>query len=446
MMYPVLGSIRGISILRACYVYVRIAFVCMPVTGHLNPMIALARKLQARGHEIVFVSFSDAKKVVHAAGLTFAALGEQAYPAGSMAPFMERFAQSHGLEPVQYWIAEFVPRLLKAALEELPRIAEFHAVDAFALDTTFNYIELVALRLHKPYIHVWSPLPFDSSGTTPPYMFDLPYDPSPAGRARNLEALGSIRVFSGPRQEIARAYAQSAGLEIDWTRPDATASELLILSQTPREFDLPGIPRPPQFRYTGPFHDDSGREPVSFAWEKLTGAPLIYTSFGTLANGLEHIHRTILDAARKLPEMQLVFSTGRNVSTEDIGPIPANVLAVQSAPQLELLKRAQLCITHAGLNTTLEALMCGVPMLAIPITFDQPGVALRIAHHGTGEVLRLHKLSSNEIATLARRILDTPAYRTRARHFQQIIEQTEGLELAANLVESSLREATMAKL
>jgi zeaxanthin glucosyltransferase len=213
-----------------------------------------------------------------------------------------------------------------------------------------------------------------------------------------------------------------------------------------REFDLPGIPRPPQFRYTGPFHDDSGREPVSFAWEKLTGAPLIYASLGTVANGLEHIHRTILDAARKLPEMQMVFSTGRNVRPEDLGPMPANMLAVQSAPQLELLKRAQLCITHAGLNTTLEALMCGVPMLAIPITFDQPGVALRIAHHEAGEVLRLHELSSDAVARLAQRILDTPAYRTRARNFQQIIEQMEGLDLAANLVESSLREAGMAKL
>jgi zeaxanthin glucosyltransferase len=424
----------------------KIAFVCMPISGHLNPMIALARRLQARGHEILFVSFSGARQVVEAAGLAFATMGAKTYPSGSMTHFMERFAQSYGLEPVRYWIAEFVPMLLKVTLEELPRIAEEQAVDAFAFDTTLNYAELAALQLHKPYIHVWSPLPFDGSGTTPPYMFDIPYDPSPAGRERNLEALASIGVLSGPRQEVARAYAHSAGLEIDWTRSDATASELLILSQTPKEFDLPGIPRPPQFRYTGPFCDDAGRKPIPFAWEKLTGAPLIYASLGTLVNGLERIHNTILEAARKLPEMQVVFSTGRNVRPGDPGPVPANVLAVQSAPQLEVLKHAQLCITHAGLNTTLEALMCGVPLLAIPITFDQPGVALRISHHGAGEILRLHELSSDALVTLARRILDTPAYRARARYFQQIIEQTDGLDLAANLVESSLCEVRMAKV
>jgi MGT family glycosyltransferase len=277
-------------------------------------------------------------------------------------------------------------------------------------------------------------------------MFDLPYDLSAEGRARNLEALVSLKAFTGPRQEIAAAYAQSAGLQIDWTKPNATVSELLIVSQTPREFDLPGIPWPPQFRYTGPFHDDSGREPVPFAWEKLTGEPLIYASLGTLVNGLEHIHKAILDAARKLQGIRMVLSTGRNVDPRDLGPMPPNVLAVQSAPQFELLKRAQLCITHAGLNTTLEALMCGVPLLAIPISFDQPGVALRIAHRGVGEVLRLHELSSDTLATLTRRILSTPTYRTRACHFQQLIEQARGLDLAADLVESTLREAGMVKV
>jgi zeaxanthin glucosyltransferase len=50
---------------------------------------------------------------------------------------------------------------------------------------------------------------------------------------------------------------------------------------------------------------------------------------------------------------------------------------------LELLKRATVCITHAGLNTVLESLAQGVPQLAIPITYDQPGVAARIAHKKT---------------------------------------------------------------
>lgn len=57
---------------------------------------------------------------------------------------------------------------------------------------------------------------------------------------------------------------------------------------------------------------------------------------------------------------------------------------MKSAPQLELLKRASVCITHAGFNTVIESLANGVPQVAIPITHDQPGVAARIADKKTG--------------------------------------------------------------
>lgn len=62
-------------------------------------------------------------------------------------------------------------------------------------------------------------------------------------------------------------------------------------------------------------------------------------------------------------------------------------IVVEFAPQLELLKCAALCITHAGLNTALECLSNGLPMVAIPITNDQPGVAARSEWMGTGEMV-----------------------------------------------------------
>jgi UDP-glucoronosyl and UDP-glucosyl transferase len=62
----------------------------------------------------------------------------------------------------------------------------------------------------------------------------------------------------------------------------------------------------------------------------------------------------------------------------DLGPIPANTVVVRVAPQIELLKRSALCITHAGLNTTLEALAQGVPLVAIPIGYDH-GERIRLS-------------------------------------------------------------------
>ena len=85
------------------------------------------------------------------------------------------------------------------------------------------------------------------------------------------------------------------------------------------------------------------------------------------------VFHTIVAALAEYKNLQLVLSIGDQVDPKQIGPVPSNAIIVKRAPQLELLKQASVCITHAGLNTVLESLAQGVPQLAIPITFEQPG-------------------------------------------------------------------------
>jgi UDP:flavonoid glycosyltransferase YjiC (YdhE family) len=108
---------------------------------------------------------------------------------------------------------------------------------------------------------------------------------------------------------------------------------------------------------------------------------------------------------------------------------------VSSAPQIELLKRAVLCITHAGLNTALEALGQGVPMIAIPIGYDQPGVAARIAYHGVGEFLEVEDLTVKRLSQLIQQVRRNQSYYDKARYFKKVIAQTRGLDMAAELIE-----------
>jgi zeaxanthin glucosyltransferase len=213
-----------------------------------------------------------------------------------------------------------------------------------------------------------------------------------------------------------------------------------VITHTPNEFDFPGIAWPTQFHYTGPFHDSEARKPIPFPWEKLTGKPLVYASMGTLVNGLEGLYRTILGAVGALPEIQVVLSVGKNINPDNLGPIPSNTIVVSSAPQLELLKRAALCITHAGMNTALESLAEGVPMVAIPIGFDQPGVAARIAHHGVGEFVEVGDLTADRLSELIQRVRKNPSYLNRARYFQKVIARTQGLDLAADVIERAFKK------
>jgi zeaxanthin glucosyltransferase len=426
---------EGHSVQTPERVAMRIGFLSLPLSGHLNPMTALARRFQSRGNDVVFLGVPDAEPFARAAGLDFVPFGEQEFPAGSIADAFSPVAKLHGIEVVQFTLRELSPSLLKVALEHLPRTLAEAGIDALVIDKVYFYVELAAMHSGIPYVHVWNVLNLDLSGYSPACLIGLPFETTPEAREKYAETARTLGESLAPIAEVAQAYAEELGVEVDWSNPDATLSPLAVLSQIPEEFDFPDIPWPAQFHYTGPYHDGAGRDPVAFPWEKLTGKPLIYASMGTLVNGLETVYRAILEATGPLPDVQVVLSVGNNVDVDGIGPIPSNAIVVRKAPQVELLQRASLCITHAGLNTALEALTQGVPMVAIPIGYDQPGVAARIAYHGAGEFIEVEDLSADRLSKLIQQVQTNPRYRFKARYFQKVIAKAHGLDTAAETIE-----------
>lgn len=416
----------------------KIGFLSMPLTGHLHPMTALGRKMQARGHDVTFFGLGDAARIVHGAGLNFVPFGENEYPVGSTPAMYARLAALKGEEVARYSFQEMHPQRTRVTLEQLPEHLARRGIEAFVIDTIHFFAELVPMHMGIPYAHIWNVLHIDSSGATPPCLFGWEYEDTLAARARNVEAIKKMNSVLKPIQRVARAWAEDHGLEIDWETSNATISKLAVITQTPKEFDFPNVPQAPAFHYTGPFRDDEGREYVAFPWERLTGEPLIYASMGTLVNGLADVFRIILKAAA-IPGRQLVLSIGGNIQIDEIGPIPANAIVVPKAPQIELLERAELCITHAGINTTLESLSLGVPMVAIPVGFDQPGIAARIVYHGAGESVALASMKTEDLSGAIERVLGDPSYRDTARRFQAAISQTHGLDLAADVLERAFQ-------
>jgi UDP:flavonoid glycosyltransferase YjiC (YdhE family) len=297
------------------------------------------------------------------------------------------------------------------------------------LDTIYFYVELVAMHLHIPYAHIWNVLHLDYSGTTPACFFSWQHEATPEAVARNMEGLVAVGEAIAPLVEIAKPYAAKAGLEIDWNDPTATTSKLAVISQTPREFDYPGIRWPAEFHYAGPFHDNKGRKRLVFPWDKLTGEPLIFASMGTLVNGLENLYRTILDAVGTIPGIQVVLAAGDNVTLDDLRPIPSNTLVVRSAPQIDLLKRAE---HDAG------SIRARGADGRYTHRDDQPGVAARIAHHGVGEFVEFEDLTVVRLSELIQQVRTNRSYQARACRMQKVIAQTYGLDLAAGLIEKAL--------
>jgi len=161
----------------------------MPLTGHLHPMTALGRRMQARGHEVTFFGLPDAARIAHSAGLDFVPFGEEEYPVGATPAMYARLATLKGEDVVRYSFQEMHPQRTRVTLEQLPEKLAHTGVEALVLDTIHFFAELVPMSVGIPYAHIWNVLHIDSSGATPPCLFGWDYEDTPVARARNMEAV-----------------------------------------------------------------------------------------------------------------------------------------------------------------------------------------------------------------------------------------------------------------
>ena len=121
--------------------------------------------------------------------------------------------------------------------------------------------------------------------------------------------------------------------------------------------------------------------------------------------------------------------------------IPDNVLILSSVPQIEILKRASLFITHAGMNSTSETIHYGVPVICLPIIGDQPLVALRICDElGFGKRFDYSKFTSDEMRTSIHEVLGNKKYLENILEFTELSRKRNGCEIGANLIENYLNQ------
>lgn len=95
-------------------------------------------------------------------------------------------------------------------------------VQALIIDTIHVFVELVAIRLNIPYIHIWNILHIDRSGMTSPCFVSLPYEDSPDARDKYAAGVVEFGRFFSAVTDVAREYAAKHSLGIDWSKPGAT--------------------------------------------------------------------------------------------------------------------------------------------------------------------------------------------------------------------------------
>jgi zeaxanthin glucosyltransferase len=403
--------------------------ICPPVRGHLNPFLALAQELQRRGHRVTVFHMPDIQADVRREGVDFVPIGADLHPLGSLAQSLAELGQLSGLAALRFTVRA-IARTTEMICSSAPQAIAAAGVDVLLVDQTEPAGGSVAQHLGIPFVTVCNALALNREPNVPPAFSPWSFSESPWARLRNKFGYAVSDRILRPVRRVLADYRRRWKLP-PFTGPDDAYSQLAQISQLPREFDFPRRSLPPCFHYVGPLRAPQ-RHNTQFPWERLDGRPLIYSSLGTLQHSKTRLFQCFIEACAGL-DVQLVVA-GR--SPESLGPLPENVIATPYAPQLELLEKSCLTLTHGGLNTVLDSLSCGVPMIVLPLTYEQPAISMRVVRSGTGIMLQPSRLSPLTLRNEIARLRSSDAYTLQAREMSSAARLAGGTAKASQIIET----------
>lgn len=412
-------------------------FVTFEGGGNVPPVLGVARRLAARGHDVRVLTEPCLRAVVEEAGARFI-------------PFTRHFTREDRTEDI---IGDSAARSPIGALRRSLDRVVFGPAAIVAEETRR------AIDGERPDVVVADALmpgalvAAEAAGIPRVVLFHMPeYLPGPgrpaagpgflprtdlAGRLRDGVMtrlfLWQLRAYLPRFNDARRAFGLA---------PLGTAEELvgqyhaadLRLIQTSEAFDFPITPPPPNVRYVGPVLDDpdwagAWRSP----WPATDSRPLVVASLSSTFQNQRDLLQRIIAALGTL-EVRGLVTLGPAMAGERFD-IPENVVAVPSAPHARVFPHAAAIVTHAGHGTVMRALACGVPLLCLPMGRDQDDNAARVFARGAG--LRLGRSAGPpRIAAAVRRLLHEPGLRTNAERLGGIIESDVAADRAVMELEA----------
>jgi MGT family glycosyltransferase len=407
-----------------------IGAICDPDPSHVMAMASICRELQARGHRVTLFQFPSVMDPASADGLTFWPFkSPESHLNWSHNPKVLK--EHYGVAPIDF-LRRTTGRARFVCEHAAAELAAAN-LDCMLVDAADPGAATVAEKMGLPFVTICNALPVSSDPLIPPDFLPWNYHLASWARWRNSITYAVRDLILYPLFRTLNQYRKKWGL-LRYKTPTDSLSPYARITQLIPEFDFPRKHLPLSFHYAGPYRREKATQ-SGFAYEMLNGRPLIYASLGTIVGDRPKVWHTIAEACAGL-DAQLVIALGTRGRSIKMGPLPGEPIVLDYAPQRELLARASLFITHAGLNSAMEALAGGVPMVAIPILGDQFGVAARIAYCGAGQAVSLPRCDRGRLRDTVAAVLEGESYRRRALELQGAVNRTGGASRAAEIVET----------
>lgn len=403
--------------------------------GHVPPVLLVARRLQARGHEVLVLSDEANRSQAMAKGLPF--------ESWRRAP--NRQAAGLADDPLDEWRSRWPPsivkRLCKAVItgpsaayaeDTLETCAGFRPDLVVSNELLFGVMaaaEAQDIPLALLTANVWC---FPTREDLPP--FGPGFTPSSAPWAQRRDALVreiSAGWYDAGLQDL-NATRKGLGLAPLTRTLQQLETARLVLLGVASAFDF-NADAPAPFAYAGPLAEAPDWALASGGDPAMSDVlPNVLVSFSTTAQGHEHLLRRAVAALSQMP-VQTIVTLGPALRDVRLAPRP-NLTVSEHASHDAIVPGCDLVVTHAGHGTVIRPLSHGVPVLCLPTGRDQPENAARVTAAGAG--VRLGPgASPRRIRRSAERILGDPSYRLAARRLgdQIAMESDEGLAAARRL-------------
>jgi MGT family glycosyltransferase len=394
-------------------------FFNLPFYGHMNPTLPLVAELVQRGEQVIYYASETFRPAIEQAGATFR---------GIDACMTERTLVDDNLMRFAYTLIHATQALLPAILPEV----QADPPDYMLYDSLCVWGKCVAQILQVPAIASVTTLARPHSLRHPEVLASffrvMPTAIQMAATSRRERA--QFRVISKhlqetyhiPRPQLANVYANLADLNLVYS-----TRQIQIY---PHAFDA-------RFKFVGPFLGARAEAP-DFPFDGLGDQPVIYISLGTVFNDHPAFYRLCFDAFAGLP-YQVVLSIGIRTDPLPLGTIPSNFIVKPFVPQLQLLQRAALFITHSGMNSVSEGLWAGVPLLMLPQAADQHSIAQRVQRLGAGKRLPPKHLTARRLRAAAEELLAEPRFQQRSAAIGASFRQAGGPAAAVDEIEAFKR-------
>jgi len=383
--------------------------------GNTPPMLAVIRRLVARGHAVRVLGDPCNRDEIQAAGAAFL----------SWAKAPRRVDKSPATDPMRDWEVSSPPAIIARLRDRLfvgPSLGYAQDVrDALArapADVVVSSEMLFgamagAEAADVPCVALMANVYLFPQPGVPPFGPGFVPSTTPIGRVRDWAvrtiALREFGKGTAAFNETRRALGLDP-LPHLFDQMKRLASHLVLTSAA---FDFQSTNPPPQLVYAGPELDDpSWVEPWQSPWPTSDVRPLVLVGFSTTFQNQAEALRRVIDALAEL-NVRAVVTTGPGLDASALAGA-ANVHVCRSAPHNELLKQAAAVVTHCGHGTVIRALAAGVPIVCMPMGRDQNENAARVVFRGAGVRLK-PTAAAGRIREAVRRVLEQPEYRSRAQ-------------------------------